>query len=169
MRRLNLLGALVCATIGILGCQPGLASEASMQEHLEEIAHGKSSETLKVVYSDMHGLWGGVTITLADDGAYEQTQRTRGSAAQVRRGHITREQVRDVCQLLVDQQAWQQRVPERTPVPDESRATLTIRCGQTESSIWEWYNDLAANGRLGLIRDRLVELGRRFPAQTAPN
>ena len=140
-----------------------------MEACLKAVVHGQSSEPLVVVYSDMHGLWGGVTITLAADGEYEQTERAPGGKPQVRRGSVAGERVRELGQLLLDQQAWQQRVPDRAPVPDESRATLTVRCGKSETVIWEWYNDLAANGRLALIRDRLLAIGREFASQPAPS
>jgi hypothetical protein len=43
-------------------------------------------------------------------------------------------------------------------VPDEVRATLTLRTGDDAASIWEWYNYLEKNDRLVWIRRLLLEL-----------
>jgi hypothetical protein len=59
---------------------------------------------------------------------------------------------------LLEIKAWEQRMPERAPVPDESRATLALRAGDIETSIWEWYNDLAKNTRLARVRSLLIGL-----------
>ena len=138
-------------------------------ECLRRIADGDGDEGFAVVYSDMHGLWGGVTITLAGGGECERTRRGPGGEPQVARGRAGPERVAAVARLLLDVEAWQQRTPERAPVPDESRATLTVRCGGATFAIWEGYNDLAANGRMILVRDHLARLADETVSGTAPD
>ncbi len=114
----------------------------------------------------MHGLWGGLTIVVSGTGAYERQERVRGaSTPTVITGTLDRQQLQELASLLVDLKAWEQRVPERAPVPDESRATLRIRVGTTEVAIWEWYNDLPKNDRIVQISDRMRSFGDKFQHQ----
>ena len=130
-----------------------------MEQLLQRFAEGLESSDLTITYSDMHGLWGGVTVILAANGAYERIERKRGAAApHALRSTLAIARVRDLVRLLHQISAWEQRTPERPPVPDESRATLTLRAGAVEASIWEWFNDLAKNDRLLRVRSLLIEL-----------
>lgn len=131
----------------------GGPQQDSAESALRMVAAGNGAE-LSVVYDDMHGLWGGQTISIAGNGAYERKERARGdSAPVVTSGNVDQQQIQALATLLVDLAAWEQRVPERAPVPDESRATLRIRVGTAEATIWEWYNDLPKNNRIAQIRD----------------
>ncbi len=133
--------------------QVGVSQQSGVESALRAIAAGNGAE-LSVVYDDMHGLWGGQTITIAGNGAYERKERARGdSAPVVTSGTVDQKQIQALASLLVQLAAWEQRVPERAPVPDESRATLRIRVGTAEATIWEWYNDLPKNDRIAQIRD----------------
>jgi hypothetical protein len=128
-----------------------------MEEQLRQLVEGRAADDLTITYSDMHGLWGGLTITLSTSGAYERLERTRGVGdPDVVQGRVASARIQPIARLLLEIKAWEQRTPERAPVPDESRATLTLRTGGIESSIWEWYNDLAKNDRLVQVRSLLV-------------
>jgi hypothetical protein len=140
-----------------------------VEANLREIEAGRGAANFTVIYSDMHGLWGGATVTLTRDGDYEQTVRQPGGAPVRVRRRVAPEWVAALAQLLVEVRAWEQRTPERAPVPDENRATLSVRCGAAESSIWEWYHDLPKNQRLIRVRDRLMQLGEDLPTGAAPN
>ena len=48
-----------------------------------------------------------------------------------------------------EHEAWTQRIDERQPVPDESRATLKTCYRDQCVEIWELYNDLEKNARIG--------------------
>jgi hypothetical protein len=48
---------------------------------------------------------------------------------------VPREDLLKLVRLLIRQQAWVQRVPERTARPDESTARLTIRYRNDQSEI----------------------------------
>ncbi len=142
---------------------------STIESNLREIAAGRGAEDLAINYSDIHPLWGGVSVTLTRGREYERTVRQPGGASVLVRRQVTRDEVASLVQLLVKLGAWEQRIPERAPVPDESRATLTIQCGATQSSIWEWYNDLSKHQRLARIRDRLLHLGDDAVVEAAPN
>jgi hypothetical protein len=58
-----------------------------------------------------------------------------------------------LAELLEQEHIWSQLEPERKPVPDESRAELTVELGSASATTWEWYNDLEAN-------DRVVKVSR---------
>lgn len=131
-----------------------------LEANLRSAASGGSLLDFTVTYSDMHGLWGGTSVSLTGAGAYERAEQPRGAPAPtVVRRAVDERRVREVAALLVAIEAWEQYTPERTPLPDESRATLAVRCGGAESAIWEDYNELGRNGRLIRVRDHLRALG----------
>jgi hypothetical protein len=129
-----------------------------MEAALRELAAGQGTGSLLVTYSDLHGLWGGATMTLTGGGEYERTSRDPGGPTVVVQREVAAGRVAAIVRLLLEIEAWEQRVAERPPLPDESRATLTLRCGAAESSIWERFNDLAQGQRLARVRDALAEL-----------
>lgn len=154
------LGVLV-VVLAAAGCGVDAKRQSSMEEHLRATAAGRGPRDLVVVYSDMHGLWGGVTIAVSADGSFERAERQRGAAeATVVRRSITQAQVAELARLLLEIEAWDQRTPDRLPVPDESRATLTVTAGDLKTSIWEWHGDLKRNGRIDRVREFLQALGR---------
>lgn len=109
-----------------------------------------------VRYSDMHGMHGGTTISLAADGTlHSRTVDPRRGSSEEGRATVPPDSVRAVVQLLVELSAWEQRTPPRPPVPDESASGLTIRAGGEEVRIWEWYNDMGTNARMIRVLGRL--------------
>lgn len=132
-----------------------------MEEYIKDFAEDRATQNLTIIYSDMHGLWGGVTVTLSTSGAYEILERPRGAIVpELLRKTITPEQVQEVLSLLLETRAWEQQSLERMPLPDEARAALTLRTGDLEASIWELYNNLEKNGRLVRVRRLLLELAK---------
>ena len=129
-----------------------------MKHELEQILFSNNSEGFSLSYDDMHGLWGGVTISLSGDGNYQRTQREPGGQPQTVEGKAGVERVMEMVRLLLEIEAWEQRIPEAMPIPDESRAHLTIHCGSTTSTIWERYNDLAKGQRLIRVKEHLQQL-----------
>jgi hypothetical protein len=73
---------------------------------------------------------------------------------------VTSAHVQEVIRLLLHTRAWEQLALERMPIPDEVRATLTLKIGDIESSTWELYNNLEKNGRLVRVRRLLLELAK---------
>lgn len=127
---------------------------------LQEIANGtRDASTLTVTYDDMHGLWGGVTILISGAGPYERRERKRGEDQTQVKKTLTPAEVRQLVELLIQTEAWKQETPERVAVSDESRARLTVRVGDNEAAIWEWYNDMKKNNRLTKVRDKMLQLG----------
>lgn len=118
-----------------------------------------SLRELAVTYDDMHGLHGGLTLTIHGDGRVEH-RAVRAKVGKVRR-EVSQQDLQQLVALLIELAAWEQRVPERTPVPDESRAHLDITFGEHRSSIWEWYNDLAGNHRMVRVRELMTKIAMR--------
>ncbi len=143
-----------------------LSSEA-MREHLEQLlAAAPSPDELEVVYSDMHAFHGGETLTVKGNvlsGRY--LFRNDVSPSQIEPPPIimTAQQIRALVQLLLEIEAWEQRVPPRTANLDESAATLSVRVGAFESYIWEWYNDLSGNNRMVRVKQLLEEIAGPVP------
>jgi hypothetical protein len=125
---------------------------------LREVAAGQGAGDLSIAYSDLHGLWGGIAVRVTGDGDWERVTRQRGGEPVTMRGRAGSDAVREIARLLLEIEAWEQRVLDAAPVPDESRATLTVRRGGAQSVIWERYNDLAEAGRIGRARDVLLDL-----------
>jgi len=111
---------------------------------------------LTVTYDDMHGMHGGLTLTIHGDGRVEQ-QAVREKVGQPKSG-IEKKDLQRLVALLVEVAAWEQRVPERRPVPDESRAYLRIALDGNSSGIWEWYNDLQKNQRIFRVRELMKKI-----------
>jgi hypothetical protein len=135
-----------------------------MEQQLKDLAEGRATQNLSIVYTDMHGLWGGVTITLSTSGAYELLERARGQIVpEMLHKTITPAQVQNVIRLLLEARMWEQQPLQRTPIPDEVLATLTLKSGDIEASIWELYNNLEKNNRLVRLRRLLLELATANP------
>lgn len=135
----------------------------TVRESLEDIAAGRTDlEPLRVTYDDLHGLWGGLRLTIRGMGQVEQTV-VREKAGEPQR--VSREDLVKLAALLVKHAAWEQRVPERAAVPDEARTSLTIRYGQSSVTIWEWHNDLNKNRRIGSIGEFMKTIAWKKPAR----
>ena len=113
----------------------------------------------QVTYDDMHGLWGGTTIVITGKGNGQRRERENGGAdpKEFERA-ITREQLLELAKLLVEQKAWEQRTPEREPLPDESRSRLKIEVDGQTSGMWEWFNDMEKNERLIKIQTKMKQM-----------
>jgi hypothetical protein len=132
----------------------------SVEDTLKRIQAGSEVPSdLQITYDDMHGLWGGTTIVITGKGSGERRERTRGNAEpEVFVRSVTREQVFELVKLLIEHEAWQQRTPDRDPVPDESRASLAIHVNGQSSSIWEWFNTMEKNKRLVTIKTKMKQM-----------
>jgi hypothetical protein len=98
-----------------------------MDQQLKAFAEGQPTQNLTILYNDMHGLWGGVTVTLSTNGAYERLERAQGAIVpELVRRTVTIGQVQEVIGLLLDTRAWEQQSLQRTPIPDE--VTLCPMC-----------------------------------------
>jgi hypothetical protein len=130
-------------------------SFTNMEHDLKAIlASQQVPADLSITYDDMHGLWGGSILTVRGDGRLERQVRPRGAQAP----GITKKQVGEhkllgLVQLLVELSAWEQRTPNSSPLPDESRSYLTINLKGNTSLMWERFNDMPANNRLIRIKD----------------
>jgi hypothetical protein len=129
---------------------------ARMRACLDELAAGRGDwRTFSLTYDDVHGLHGGLTLTIHGDGKVEQ-QAVRIQPREPR--DVRKRDLEKLVALLRELKAWEQRAPERQAVPDESIASLTIRCGDAEARIWEWYNDMPANARISRMRELMTRL-----------
>jgi hypothetical protein len=65
--------------------------------------------------------------------------------------------VRAVAGLLLELEAWEQRTPlaDRPPVPDESWATLELRCGEQAARVVELHRELGLHRRLARVYELL--------------
>jgi len=119
------------------------ALNAYQEGHLEP-------RDLLITYSDLHAFHGGLEIVVDGLGHVQQVA-LREEVKEP--GDLTREEMTQLINLIIELEAWKQIVPERTPLPDESRAILRIQAGESESQMWEWYNDMFGNNRLIQIRE----------------
>jgi hypothetical protein len=154
----------VAAALAILGAQAvradtsagGSQAPPSVKETIEQVASGKLPlEPLVILYDDLHPFHGGLMLAVHGDGRVEQEAK-REKAGKARK--LSRADVLKLLALVRKHEAWEQRTPDRAPVPDESRARLTIAWRDRQSVIWEWYNDLAENKRMIEIRELMKQL-----------
>jgi hypothetical protein len=111
---------------------------------------GTDWNRFSVTYDDLHGLFGGLTLTIHGNGKVEQ-QSVRVVAREPR--NASNVDLQKLVDLLLNQKAWEQRVAERPPRPDEGKVRLIINYREDSMTIWEWYNDLLRNNRILRIRD----------------
>ena len=125
-----------------------------MEAALNEIlASHRVPADLSIAYTDMHPLWGGCTLTVRGDGHLERQISARGATAHTSsEKSISERELLELVRLLVELTAWEQHTADRQPIPDESRATLTISLKGGVSRVWEWYNEMPANDRLIRIK-----------------
>jgi hypothetical protein len=130
----------------------------AVARYLEAFRAGRlPAEEIEITYTDLHGLWGGLRLTVAGTGRVEQ-ESVRADEQPPQPRQLTDREVREIADLLLEVSAWEQRAPDRAPQPDESRARLIIRAGPAQSVIWEWYNDLDRNARIARVRDLIESL-----------
>ena len=140
-----------------------LAKQSPMDATLERAqTQPRTYAALQLILDDVHPLWGGVRFEVSSSGLLTRTDVPRqGQEPVVNRVQLDDDQADALVQTLQDVQAWKQRVTERTPVHDESRATLTFLVGKLDAEVWEWSNDLVQNDRLIRVQHTL---NRMLPA-----
>jgi hypothetical protein len=139
------------------------AADTPVKSLLERIEAGRLDlAPLAVSYDDLHPLHGGLVLTIHGTGKVEQTavRQTPG-----RPRLVPREDLLKLVHLLLREQAWEQRVPERAARPDESTVRLAIRYRNDQTAIWEWYNDLEANQRIIQIRNLMQRIAWAAPGR----
>ncbi len=148
---LKFLG-MVSTTVVVNACTDGRAQTpvptTDVRDALTELARGEGDlAPLTVTFDHLHALHGGLQLTIHGDGRVEQ--RALRTKAGDPKDQITQDDLKSLAALLVKHEVWTERIDERPPVPDESRATLKT-CYRDECvEIREWYNDLEKNARIG--------------------
>jgi len=148
--------ALLVAGLALAGCGSALATELRAAEAERSVPEG-----LTVVYDDHDTRWGGERIEIRGDGSMEVRRWRPGQSEEPPQqwsGEVPEEAVRQLVEVLVDIEAWEQHGEETAPRIDDAKARLTIRIGAEEESIWEWANDLEANRRLFRVKQHLDAL-----------
>lgn len=115
-------------------------------------------EEFFVSYSDMHGLHGGVIVSVRANGEVHRTDHP--SRPPEPKGRTDSAALMQLIELLVELEAWKQITPERAPIPDESQAHVHIQIGHLQGGHWEWFNEMASNKRLARIRKRLERIAK---------
>lgn len=117
---------------------------------------------LEIHYRAVHPLHGGTEVEIHGDGmAIRTTHRRGGHQAAIKQTTLEEAQVLALIELLVQVEAWEQRLPERAAVPDEGRASLEIRLGERRAGFWEWYNEMGEHDRLLRVSALMTELVTR--------
>ena len=154
---MKVLAVLSFAVLAAAAPQEDPKKRDAVKKALEEMAKGTGAlDKLSVTWDDLHGLHGGLRLKV--EGSGRITQEAVRTNVGTPREKVDPKDLRRLVDALIAHEAWIQRVPERTPVPDESRARLTITVGDASSTVWERYNDLVANKRLVEIRDLLQKI-----------
>lgn len=165
----TVLAVLLCACARPHPAPEPVAPPGRVEQALRAAASGAAlPPDFAVTYSDVHGMHGGMRVSLSADGTYEWQTYSRQENPPGAEGRVSEQAVRDVIALLVQLRAWEQVTPPRQPIPDESRAGLLIRAGGEEARIWEWFNDMGANNRLIQVSSRLAALRSQFQPGAAP-
>ncbi len=168
--RPSLLGALALGTL--VGCAH------PVEETLESV---KDAEALPVpvslVYDERSAVMGGQRIELERDGTLirrrwrpgfapaldapetllGEPEGEAGEADLVTQGTVTVDAVRELAELLVRLEAWDQQADEdELGRVDDSRTRLVLTVDEGESTIWEYSQDRARLQRVKLALEALV-------------
>lgn len=166
MKRLPLASVLTAITLFLVGCGGGVQSK------LESSASaGNVPEGLVVVYDDHHPRWGGMRITVKGDRSLsvERWRPNQPVAAPDRwEGTVPPSAMDALVQLLVDIEAWEQKVEADETRIDDARARLEVRVGGERAATWEWANDLEANQRIVQVKRHLEALAFEARHPMAP-
>ena len=168
--------SLILALLGISACDQGektnpfeedlsgsvepiptevVLNTGSVSEALTAYLEGRLEPIeLLFTYTDLHPLHGGLELSI-DGSGHVQQKAFREEVKEAK--ELTQEEIIALVKLIIELESWIQIVPERTPVPDESRAILLIKAGDSESQMWEWYNDMVGNNRLIQIREMMKQ------------
>lgn len=147
-----LSGPLAVVLVSTLACSPRRADPpapaTALRDALIQLARGEGDlAALTVTFDHLDAFHGGFRLTIRGDGTIQQ-QAVRTEVGDPR-DKVTPNDLKELVTRLVKHEAWAQRIDERQPVPDESRATLETCYGDECVEIWEWYNDLEKNARIG--------------------
>ncbi len=153
-----LIALLLCLPMLIAPVDSGL--EESLRVELERVLReGIVPDDAVITYTAMHPFHGGTVVEVRGDGVALRTTRRPGDLqASIRQREIDAGQLLTLVELLVQLEAWEQRVPERPPVPDEGRASLRIEIHGQQGGFWEWYNDMGEHDRLLRISALMIRL-----------
>jgi hypothetical protein len=163
LRSTALTGLLVFECFSQSPVQP--AGAAQVRKGLEALAASSGDwAAFAVTYDDLHGLHGGLTLTIRGDGQVEQ-RAVRTEVGKPRR--VPRPDLQRLVARLLEVRAWEQRTATRTAAADESTTRLIVRSGGAEVTIWEWYNDMRQNARIVRVRDLMTEIAWQ-PKVAAP-
>jgi hypothetical protein len=129
------------------------AASKRIQDAIDQLAKGSEEwRQFSLTYTDLHGLHGGLTLTIHGDGkvTQESVHEKVGEEKEVLEAEL-----KQLVELLQKHRAWEQKEVERPAVPCESTARLVIKYGDDSVTVWEWYNDLPKNKRLVEIREAM--------------
>lgn len=126
---------------------PTSAAAITVRDALTQLARGEGDFNPLAVTVDHIAFQGGLQLTIRGDGAIRQ-HAVRTPVGDPR-DKVSPDDLKALVARLVKHEAWTQRVDERPPVPDESRATLRTCYRDQCVEIWEWFNDLDKNARIG--------------------
>ena len=148
-------------------CSGYTKDSAAVKVALKELSASKGKlENLSVVYDDLHCLHGGLSLEIRGNGTVLQ-EAVRQEVSPPKKT-IDKTGLMALVNILVEQEAWEQRIPKRDSRPYESRAKLTIIHGKDSTVIWEWYNDMEANQRVIKIRELMKDIAweKKQPSNT---
>ena len=128
---------------------------AGVRKNLKAFLKGDlPPDQLEISYSDMHGLYGGLKMSVRGTGEVRQ-EAVRLTVPSPR--NLTGDQVRRLVETILDLELVTQQTPDAAALPDESRAVLEIVAGDAKCRIWERVREMPENGRMIHVLDLMKE------------
>jgi len=126
-----------------------------IRERLRAFLNGQlPPEQLKISYSDLHGLYGGLEMSITGAGEVHQKAVRRSAPTPEKLSGL---QIRKLAEMILRLNLFDQETPAVPALPDESRAVLKIIAGDAESIIWERFGEMKQNNRMILVRQLMQE------------
>ena len=110
------------------------------------VAGAEVPPDLEVLYDETHGLWGEFKIIIRGDGGVQcRDGRVYKPRKGVTHASINSQQIINLLGLLIEHRVWEQRMPRRLVIPDETLAVLRVSVGGLMATVWELNSDMAEN------------------------
>ncbi len=110
---------------------------------------------LRITYEELHPTQDGPRFVVHGTGEIEREGEGADAGGYNKLSVLSLAEIENLVRLLIDIEAWEQRVPWRETASDESRAYLRVQVGGASSEIWEWYDELDSNLRIVKLLDQL--------------
>jgi class 3 adenylate cyclase len=110
-----------------------------------------SPASLRIIYEELHPTQEISRIVIQGSGEVRQEGEMLGGDIPP----LRLAEMENLIRLLIDIEAWEQKIPWRETDSPKGRAYLRVQVEGVSSEIWEWYDELDSSRRMVKVLDQL--------------